>query len=180
MKPDVKKTVQGARTDATDATASALFEEYGSSLMRYLVFRVGNESDASDLSQEAYLRLTRVARADLIEKPAAYLFRIAANLANEFHLRHQRAPTTVPLESMESHLSDAGAFERQMEARSAIQALDVLLNQMPPLYKAVLLLRKRDGLSHAEIAQKLDLSPHTVHKYLTRALAQCRDAWGDA
>lgn len=148
--------------------------------MRYLVFRVGNESDAGDLAQEAYLRLTRVARNDLIEKPAAYLFRIAANLANEFHLRNKRAPKTVSIESVESSLSDTGAFERQMEARSAIEALETLLDKMPPLYKAVLLMRKRDGLSHDEIALELNLSPHTVHKYLTRALAHCRESWRDS
>ena len=33
---------------------------------------------------------------------------------------------------------------------------------------------KFPGYSHEEIAERLSISPHTVHKYLTRALFQCR------
>ena len=42
--------------------------------------------------------------------------------------------------------------------------------------RAVFVLRKRDGLSYTEIARALDISVHTVKKYLARAVAQCRSA----
>jgi len=147
--------------------------------MRYLRQRVSNEADASDLAQEAFLRLTRVKHSDLIEQPAAYLFRIAANLANEFHLRERTRPRTVDLDTLAEFGGDGDGdqFQREMEARSGVKALESVLENLPPLYRAVLLLRKRDGYSHAEIAEKLDVSPHTVHRYLTRALARCRAEW---
>jgi RNA polymerase sigma factor (sigma-70 family) len=47
---------------------------------------------------------------------------------------------------------------------------------LPPIYQSILLMRKRDGLSHGEIAQKLGISIHTVRKYLTRAITECRKA----
>ena len=163
--------------DAQPADLHDLFVEYGPTLLRYLSYRVGNNADANDLVQESYLRLTRVKNRDLIEKPAAYLFQIAANLANEFHLRKKRAPISVDLDTVAQHggLSDEDQFQRDMEARSGVQALERLLIKLPPLYREILLLRKRDGFSHAEIAEKLNLSPHTVHRYLTRALARCRE-----
>ncbi len=170
------KTISQDRTAPQAAAAKTLFEEYGPTLLRYLSYRVGNEADASDLSQEAYLRLTRVKDIDLIEKPAAYLFRIAANLASEFHLRNKNRPQTVDLETWSEQGSDGDGdqFQRDMEARSGVKALESVLDDLPPLYKSILLLRKRDGYSHAEIAEKLDISTHTVHRYLTRALAKCR------
>lgn len=64
-----------------------------------------------------------------------------------------------------------------MEARAAIQRLDSILDELPPLYRAILLLRKRDGYSHAEIANRVGKSKATVHIYLTRALTRCRELW---
>ena len=162
-------------------TKDDLFVEYGPALMRYLNHRIGNDADASDLAQEAYLRLTRVKNADLIEQPAAYLFRIAANLASEFHLKKKNRPGTINLETLAEQGGDGDGdqFQRSMEARSGIKALETVLNRLPPLYRAILLMRKRDGYTHAEIAEKLKLSPHTVHRYLTRALAQCRAEWAE-
>jgi len=70
-------------------------------------------------------------------------------------------------------VDDAGAHI------DAPEQLEYVLRQLPPMYRAVLLLRKRDGMSYAEIAQKLKLSVHTVKKYLARAVVQCRAAdWG--
>ena len=66
-------------------------------------------------------------------------------------------------------------FNRSIEARSDIQQLQAWLETMPKLYRDVLILRKRDNYTHAEIAEKLSISTHTVHKYLTRALAHIRE-----
>ncbi len=156
-----------------------MFRDYTPTLLRYLTSRVGSESEARDLAQEAYLRLTRVADGDLIRHPEAYVFRIAANLANEFLLKRRKANETVELDTVleTGGDGDAAAFEKHLEARSALRQLETILNDLPPLYRAVLLLRRRDGLSHAEIARELNISPHTVHRYLTRALASCRAAW---
>lgn len=178
---DVLKSEPVSAT-GTAAAPEALFVEYGPALLRYLSFRVGNSTEAHDLAQEAYLRLSRVKNPDLIEKPAAYLFRIAENLANEFHLRQKKIPKTIDLDALSEYGgdSDGDQFQRDMEARSSIKALEVILEDLPPLYRAILLLRKRDGYTHAEIAEKLQLSPHTVHRYLTRALAQCRARWAEA
>ena len=42
------------------------------------------------------------------------------------------------------------------------------------MYRAVLVLRKGEGLSYVEIAKELNLSIHTVKKYMRLSLAQCR------
>ncbi len=155
-----------------------VFRDYTPTLLRYLTSRIGSEAEARDLAQEAYLRLTRVADGDLIRQPEAYVFRIAANLANEFLLKRRKSSETVELDTvLETGIDgDKAAFEQQLEARSSLRRLETILEELPPLYRAVLLLRRRDGLSHAEIASELNISPHTVHRYLTRALASCRAA----
>ncbi len=170
------------RDDETRAQAASpedLFRTYGPVLRRYLVSRIRNEADASDIAQEAFIRFSQVPDAEAIENPQGYLFRIAANLAGRFLKTRSAEPIAVDLDVVAETAegSDGDAFERAIEARSAIQQLDQILSQLPPLYRAVLLLRKRDGLSHSEIAEKLEIPTHTVHHYLTKALARCREDW---
>jgi len=46
--------------------------------------------------------------------------------------------------------------------------------QVPPGYRKVLIMSKRDGMSSAQIADTLGLSQRSVEKYLARALAYAR------
>ncbi len=102
-----------------------VFRDYSPTLLRYLISRVGSEAEARDLSQEAYLRLSRVADGDLIRQPEAYVFRISANLANEFLLKRHKSGETVELDTvLESGIGgDTDAFEQHLEARSALRRL---------------------------------------------------------
>jgi RNA polymerase sigma-70 factor (ECF subfamily) len=164
-----------------DPRFRSVLENYAPALLRFLELRTGNHSDALDLAQEAYFRLCRIRNPDLIREPEAYLFRIAFNLLGEFRLRSRTGPSAVELhdELTELRQGDDGSFCAHLEHRSEMEKLDAIISGLPPLYQAVLLLRKRDGLSHEEIAEQLSISPHTVHKYLTRALLRCRVDWAE-
>ncbi len=154
-----------------------LYDSSYKELFAFFMRRSNNNQQAQDFSQETYLRLMNVERKDLIEQPKAYLFRIAANLVHEMRSKNERiaqneTPFTDGLENFpgneDPHL--------QLERQKAIQELEKILVTLPPVYQSVLLLRKRDGLNHAEIAEKLGISIHTVRKYLTRAMTECRKA----
>lgn len=150
-----------------------------SDLKRYLAFRLGNEAEAQDLAQEAYLRLMRIRKPELVRKPHAYLFRIAANLANEYHLKAARNLESADIDEVcaAGNDSDESSFETRLELREQVARLDEIIADLPELYRAILIMRKRDGYSHQEIADKLEISPHTVHTYLKRALVRCRADW---
>lgn len=152
------------------------FERFAPKLLRFLIFRLKNKADAQDLTQETYVRLMRVKKKDLIRQPDAYLFKIADNLANEFLIKQNENPMSVDLETamIAGKDGDHNASVRATEAHLTVQQLERTLDKLSPLYKSVLLLRKRDGLSHKEIAKQLEISPNTVHVYLTRALLHCR------
>jgi RNA polymerase sigma-70 factor (ECF subfamily) len=52
--------------------------------------------------------------------------------------------------------------------------LDRALALLPPTHQLVLLLVKRDGLSHTEAARTAGLSVHTIEKYVVEARARLR------
>ncbi len=154
--------------------AAATLRDHGEELRRFLRRRVVRSQDLADLVQEVYLRLLRINVSESVRDPLAYVFGIAANVASEFQMRERRSRTVYDSELMQTAADaadelpegDGGAyFEHQVN-----QALAAL----PPMKLAVLLLERREGLSQAQIAEKLGLSVHTVKKYNVEALAQVR------
>lgn len=178
MNTDVERAEPVERA-SDGAPFRSVIEVYGPRLVRFLESRLGSRSDAQDLAQEAYFRLCRVSNPDLIREPENYLFRIATNLANEFMLRRRNQPILVEIETAEPELGEDrdASFVTVLEDRSQIEKLEAIIAELPPLYQAILLMRKRDGYTHEEIAERLSISPHTVHKYLSRALLKCRSLW---
>jgi RNA polymerase sigma-70 factor (ECF subfamily) len=167
------------RPDSRGETlAGATFEQYHAGLQRFLMRRLRSAQNAQDLAQEAYLRLLRIGRGELVRKPQAYLYRIASNLVYEFQLRERKDPVTFDSEALE-HLAEHPAALPADDTSEQFDVEEVLarvLAQLPPLHRAVFVLRKRDGLSYIEISSQLRISVHTVKKYLARAMAMCRAA----
>jgi len=162
----------GQRTGAGSAC-----EQYHAELHRFLMRRLKGSHHAQDLAQEAYLRLLRVERAELVRQPRAYLYRIAANLISEFRLRARREPVVFDSDAVAQAAEYVADTPPDTGDRSDdAQQIELILEQLPPLYRAIFVLRKRDGLSYQEIARQLDISVHTVKKYLARAVAKCRSA----
>lgn len=176
MKEDLEKYPSPWPLPRNRERGKSGFEQYLPALQRFLMRRLRSTQDASDLAQEVYLRLLRVADPTLVRQPLPYLYRIASNVVYEFHLHQQQDAVTF----------DSGAMEQLAEHPAAVQPDEVsdrlslerqverVLAQLPPLQRAILLMQKRDGLSYAEIAGKLSISVHTVEKYLFRALAVMR------
>jgi RNA polymerase sigma-19 factor, ECF subfamily len=154
-----------------------LFQLQGTALVRYLTSRVRSSNDAQDIAQEAYLRLLRLDRVDLIRDPQAYLFRVAANLAREHRLKQARTPVDLrdAADLLGIDVAD-GAIEDIVDRDARVAEMNRILAALEPRHRAVLLLHRRDGMTYEEIARELGISFHTVKKYLSIALAACREA----
>jgi DNA-directed RNA polymerase specialized sigma24 family protein len=72
-----------------DRLVERLATEFGDDLVRFIARRVRTVADARDLAQEAYVRLLRLERKDLIRDPRPYLYRIAANILYEYQLKRK-------------------------------------------------------------------------------------------
>ena len=157
------------RPASIDDIADQRYED----LIRFLRYRLADPADARDLAQEAFMRLLRRNRDEFIERPEAYLFRIAANLAYEQRLKR----STTSIDDAEAHgeLSDRStAPEPRAIMRERLASLERALSTLSPVQRAAFVLQRRDGLTYAEIAVRLDTTPHMVKKHLTAAMQRCR------
>lgn len=154
----------------------AAFEEYHTGLRRYLVSRLrGRPLEAADVAQETYLRLLRMNDVDAVEHPQAYVYRVAANVIRELGLKEQ-AQASLP-QRLDDPSITGDSLQQPDEAaehRIHLRALERAIRRLPPTTQAVLILKKRDGLSREEIAAELGISVHTVKKHLLKAVAWCR------
>ena len=154
------------------ARVKQLFVDQRDRLEAYLRARLANPDDAAELAQEAYLRMLRVKRADLIRHPQAYLYRIARNLVNELYVGQQAYDESdVEPEMLESE--DPSPYDLAVLARRR-ELVEIAVDELAPKCKAAMVLRWREDLTQAEIAERMNLSRQMVQKYLATGLAHCR------
>jgi len=160
-------------------TAPEGLMQYHDVLHQFLVQRLKSTEDAADLAQEVYLRMLRVEKNELVRSPQDYLYGIASHVVYQFKFRRGRDPVTFDSEAVDQLVESPAEIgsDDVAESVSARQHLEWALDQLPPMQRAVWWLRKYDQLSNDEIAQRLNLSTHTVKKYLFKARARMRTLW---
>jgi len=154
------------------AGVAKLFVDQQDRLQRYLRARLSSADDAAELAQEAYLRLLRVQRKDLIRHPRAYLFRIARNLIHELYTGRRLAAD----EDAEPDLliADEPSPEELANLAARREMVRRAVRELPEKCQAALALHLQEGLTHAEIGERMNLSRQMVQKYLAQGLAHCR------
>lgn len=164
-------------TAGDHAVAVVAVGQYGMQLRAFLRRRVRRSEDLDDLVQEVYLRLLRVDDADKVRNPLAYIYGVASHVVSEFNMRGDKGKVVFDSSAVEATMDDEGsrADRGSMEGGAYFERhVSDALRQLSAKHLAVLLLERRDGLTHAQIAAKLDLSLHTVKKYSVQALAHVR------
>jgi RNA polymerase sigma-70 factor (ECF subfamily) len=79
---------------------------------------------------------------------------------------------------VQEQLCESPSYADELDKQQRIERLGEVLPQLSAKCLATLVLRFWQGLSYEEIAQRLDISPHMVKKYLSQALAHCRRRMG--
>lgn len=144
-------------------------------LVRHLTVKLRSRSDADDVAQETFLKISRMGGDTVVENPRSYLFRMADNAAID-HLRRQKVRTRfVSGEPDIERPAEEPSPEEQADYRQRLALLARIVDDLPPRQKQAFVLHKFDGLGHQEIAARLGISRSAVEKLLMKALATCRD-----
>ena len=153
-----------------------LFAEHSRALQAFFYRRIRTKSDAPDLAQEVYVRMLRVSDIHTIRDPERYLYAVASNLVKENAVldRWQAGSVNLDEPSIQQRLGELPTIDRQLDVTQRVARLRTVLAQLSPKCRAAVVLQFRHGLSYQEIAERLDVSPHMVKKYLTQALGHCR------
>jgi len=171
--PPDGELIEGIRS-GEPGTLIRLQAAYWNQLVRYASRIVRDRTDPQDVVQEAFIRLwTNRERWDARGSVRALLFTVTRNAALDELRRHRRgeraAQAADPPRPAPAPSDDAIAGELRAAAAAAVAGL-------PPRRREVFRLAREEGLSYAEIAAVLDLSPQTVANHMSLALADLRRA----
>jgi RNA polymerase sigma-70 factor (ECF subfamily) len=168
-----------AATDIRDDLISVYLRQWQALLM-ILRRRTGSQELSEEALQETWLRLTRFEGSAPIEDKQAFILRVAGNIAIDLVRKERRHSSRCLSDEMlmtaiadEYPSPEAFAIDRDELRRLA-------LAELPAKPRAALLMNRCDGLSHREIAGKLQVSESMVAKHLARALRHCRDRFRGA
>ncbi|MES2871061.1 MAG: sigma-70 family RNA polymerase sigma factor [Pseudomonadota bacterium] len=151
-----------------------MLENYYRELVSFLSARLGNAQAAEDVVHDAYVRVLERTSDEPIEQPRAFLYRTALNLVIDGHRRNALRQVE-PLEVLDTEERFFTPSPHVLMDQS--QRLDMIqraLAELPAACRDSFLLRKLEGLSHLEIAERLGVSRSVVEKHIVNAMKHCR------
>jgi RNA polymerase sigma-70 factor (ECF subfamily) len=154
----------------------AVYLRQWQTLRKLLSRRVNSREIAEDALQETWIRLDGM-RSDsyVVRDRQAFILRVAGNIAIDLVRRERRhSDRCVSDDALLHAIADASPSpETMLIDREQLRELALALAELPPKARAALLLSRCSGLTHAEIATRLRVSPSMVAKYLAQALRHC-------
>jgi len=149
------------------------FRRWRSPLRKFLVGRgAARVADLDDVAQEVFLRLLRYESGEVVQHPQAYIFKMAANVAAEWAIRarHRLAHEPRWLGTLVAQDTIEEAFDNQLVQREIKRAIGTLTARE----RAIVKLHFEEGLSKAEIASRLGLSPRVVKRDFETSYSKLR------
>lgn len=146
-------------------------------LLRYFAARIG-EADAQDIVQEIYLRVVSARGNAEVLHPGGYLYRLGNNILLD-RLRQDRARVRRDSDWHEVHhhasvggeeVSDTVPQDEALIARDQLQRMRLALADLPQAVQTSFRLHKIDGLTHAQVAERMGVSRSLIEKHMMSAL----------
>lgn len=148
-----------------------IYERYCKRLHGFVLRYIKQNEDAEEIVQEVFVKIWESRnKIDAYSSFEAFLFTIAYNTTISIlrkriyeqkyleHLRYIQNPDNAPDLIDEIHFNELN------------NTLQVLLNQLTPRQQEIFKLSREAGLTHAQIAKKLDISVNTVKKHISNIL----------
>lgn len=170
--------------DTQDLTWQAIVEQHSSRVYRLAYHLTGNQHDAEDLTQDVFVRVFNSLSQYKPGTFEGWLHRITTNL----FLDRMRRKSRIRFDFMaddDASVATSDSFDREERSGQPEEAFEMAhlgadiieaLGDLPPEYRAAVVLADIEGLSYEEIAATLGIKLGTVRSRLSRARARLRDS----
>jgi len=163
-------------TDWQPPSWEAIVREHSARVYRLAYRLTGNRHDAEDLTQEVFVRVFRSLSTYTPGTFEGWLHRITTNLFLDQARRRQRIRMDAMGEDGDRYPTTDGGPERAFEHDNLDVDVQRALDELPPEYRAAVVLCDIEGLSYEEIAVTLGIKLGTVRSRIHRARARLRVA----
>ena len=166
---------QDQHDDVFQQLFNELFREHEHKLYAFVVKVLRSDAQAKDIVQEVFLKLWTI-REQLHEigNMDAFLYRLTENKVYD-HLRAAATREKLRLELWHRIKAASEDASHSLEAKEYHHLIHQAIQQLPPQRKTIYLLSKHEGLKQQQIAEELQISPHTVRNHLAEAFRSIRN-----
>ena len=154
-------------------------------LMSFFLRRLGNRSEAEDLTQQVFVRVLAGDMAEL-ENPQAYIFTVASNLLKDRGRAAQRRggeavppPEDELVDELLATLVEERSPERVLLGKEALADALKALEELGERTRDIFILFRLESMKQAQIASLFGISQSTVEKHVMRATAHLALRRGD-
>lgn len=149
-----------------------IFDSYFDSLRSYIYYRITDEEQASDMTQELFMRLWEKRERLNNENIKALLYKMASDMVVSHYRKH-----SVRLDYARNMRMDGENPSPQEQAE--FEELKVryaeVLTGMKEQQRQTFLMSREESLKYHEIAERLSISVKAVEKRMTTALQILRE-----
>ena len=165
---------ESGETEPALKDLESVFLEYYDALRATISRYLRRPEDVEDVVQETFVKSFEAKRKSRILNPKAYLFATARNLS----LKHQALHANKLTDYIED-IDLLGVIDREIPLDSVVEAHEQFsifceaVRNLPLQCRRVFILKKVYGLSHQEIAQRLNITVGTSTQHLAKGVSRC-------
>lgn len=147
------------------------FESWFDSVRNYIYYRCGDSDLATDITQDAFMKLWEKDFEYHPNKTKGLIYKIAREMWVSGHrksLKFQK--TELPL----NYVDQSNQPTEQLEYNELKSTYEKILAELPENQREVFLMNRMEQLSYKEIAERLELSVKAIEKRMSLAIAFLR------
>lgn len=149
-----------------------IYAIYSKRLYGFVIRYVKQKEDAEGIVQEVFIKIWETRnKIDIYSSFDSFIFTIAYNTT--ISLLRKRINEHKYLERLSSvqQIIDEDHIIDEIHFKEINNQIQVSINQLTPRQKEIFHLSREEGLTHEEIAKKLNISVNTVKNHMTTTLA---------
>ncbi len=150
----------------------SIYEIYSKRLYGFVLRYVKQKEDAEGIVQEVFIKIWETRnKIDIYSSFDSFIFTVAYNTT--ISILRKRVSEYKYLDQLKSvqQISDADQIIDDIYFKEINTKLQLLLDKLTLRQKEIFLLSREFGLTHEEIAKKLDISVNTVKNHMVTTLA---------
>ena len=155
---------------------TSLFLRHYRDVLDFLAVRTGSRDTAQDCAQDTWLRLSQNGPKTEPSNHKAYIFRVAANIATDWHRRRQYEQRAAERYAQSASGNCAPDTFEVAVANELVRRLETALMRLPARSVRIFIQHRHEGKAYKEIAAQMGISVSAVEKHMMRLLLACHQA----